>query len=187
MSTSTTKLGLTKPAAGEAYSRSVINNNSDIIDNYAINTVEKLAKGRNLKTLTTANSGAVGGTLTVINNVPSFTFKAGMEYTIIWDFQYYGSITNGYFEFTIATCSTADGAGVTTGLTVRNQRIRSVQEGGSSFTDSARVEAPVTFGSDTTLQLKFLAQLVANSGTVVVVADASAPALYIVDHLGDQI
>lgn len=36
MSTSTTRLGLTKPAAGENYSRSLLNTNYDLIDNEAI-------------------------------------------------------------------------------------------------------------------------------------------------------
>lgn len=45
MSTVTTFLNLVKPASLENFSRATYNTNLDLIDAYAINTVEKLAKG----------------------------------------------------------------------------------------------------------------------------------------------
>lgn len=186
MSTVTTRLGLTKPAGIEQFSLSTYNNNLDLIDAWVIAQAEKYAKGRSLKTLVTADSGAVGS-LAVINNIPTFTFKAGREYAVVWDFEYYGSTTNGFFEFSIQTCATTDSGSLTTGLTSLIRRINNVQQGGSSFKQSLRVEAPVTYGSDTTLQIKFLAELNANSGTVVVIGNAGTPALYLIGDEGDQI
>lgn len=183
MSTVTPRLGLTKPAGIEQYSLSVINNNSDAIDAFMVNTVDKMSQGVKLR------SEAVGGTPSgvtdaIITNWGSFIFKANRKYEITWDVSYNFTATGTYFEFSINTCATADAATLLTGLTALNTKTKTTV--GAALTESAIITAWFEPTVDTTVQVKFRAKRVAGTGTATIVASASEKMITSIKDMGAQ-
>lgn len=129
----------------------------------------------NQSTVTTS-SAAIGGSVAVVNNIPTFTFKAGRKYRITWTFEFNGSVAGNFIDTSIHTCSTSDPASQTTGLT---------KIGGSSLyvaaaTTGTHGEATAYYNpvSDSTLQVKFTAFVWVGGGTVVISASSTNPARY---------
>lgn len=131
--------------------------------------------------IVTAGSGGFTA-LTVVNNIPTFTFKAGRRYEIVWDGHYQSSVAADYLDLSIQTCSTTDAAGLTTGLTLLRQK--TFRCSAASILEAHIVRAPVTYGTDTTLQIKFLGARGAGTGTVNLVASATNTLLYQIYDLG---
>jgi hypothetical protein len=131
----------------------------------------------------TANSSAVSA-LSVINNIPTFSFKAGRRYRIVWSGQYYTSVANSFWAIRIQSASTADAASLTTGLT--QLQSRTISAGVASSSESFYVEAIYEPVSDVTLQIKFTVQNAAGGGTIVIAAGATDPALYYIEDMGKQ-
>lgn len=131
----------------------------------------------------TANSSAVSA-LSVINNIPTFAFKAGRKYRIVWNGQYYTSVASSFWALRIQSASTVDSAALTTGLT--QVQSRTMSAGAASSSQSFYVEAIYEPVSDTTLQIKFTVQNAAGGGTIVIAASAVDPALYYIEDLGKQ-
>lgn len=182
MSTTTPKLGLTKPAIGEAYSLAVINNNSDLIDAFA--TAQALtSEGGKTLTKITANSGAITA-LTVIQNIASFSFKGGRRYIIRWNMHYQGSVAGNYANYAIHTCSTADAANLTTGLTTIGGGQHKVHD--ATQTHKSVAEAIYEPVSDTTLQIKFTAQVVVGAGTTTIISSVGSPSTISIEDWGDM-
>lgn len=117
---------------------------------------ELLAKGLVLSQSVATNSGAFSG-LTVVHNIPTFTFKAGRKYRIVWDADWYPTANDTAMAFIITQASTADAAGVTTGMTTLNAR--NSQGRLANISNSAITQAYVEPTVDTTLQIKFCAQI----------------------------
>lgn len=109
----------------------------------------------------TTASGAVGA-LSIINNIPSFTFVANRRYRIVWDFSYLVSGTGGIFYCAIHTCSTADSAAATTGLSVIDGRTKNSFVSAST-THSGPIHANFKVTTTSTFQIKFSAQRVAGT------------------------
>lgn len=148
MSTVTTYLNLVKPAPLEAFSRATYNTNLDLIDT----AYDKLAKGQVGHAEVPNPSGAIGAK-TVIINIASVSFKAGRKYKIELHGNYSASGTTSTAAFTIGTCSTADAANNSTGIT----NIKSIADR-PNVTGEGRslavIRTGITFGVDTTLQIK---------------------------------
>lgn len=132
----------------------------------------------------TTNSGGFTA-LTVVNNIPTFTFKAGRRYEIVWDGHYRSTVAGDYLDLSIQTCATTDGAAVTTGLTLKRQK--TVRANGTDILEPHVVRAPATYGTDTTLQIKFLGARGAGTGTCTIHASATTTVLYQIYDLGAMI
>jgi hypothetical protein len=189
VSTVTTKLGLTKPIGIEQFSLATLNNNMDIIDAYAVNTVEKLAKGLVFQNLVTSSSGSV--TDAIINNIASFTFKANKRYRIEWDFSHLGSGNcDSLFHCSINTCAISDPAAQLTGLTTIDGRTKGLltSYGLGATQYNGPVIASYSPGAvDTTLQIKFRVQRVVGDDGLTVVGGANERVRYEIYEVGQQI
>jgi hypothetical protein len=141
------------------------------------------AQGLQSHTPVITNSGSVTA-LTVVNNLASFSFKGGRKYRLVWDFSYQGNTAGNYVTALIGTCSTADAAGLTTGITQLNGRPWKIHDGGVD--SSGRVEAIYKPSSDTTLQIKFLIQVTTGAGTARISGSALQPVDYTIEDLGAQ-
>jgi hypothetical protein len=179
---STTNYGATKPAVGEAYDINIPNNNNDIWD-AAIFARTLQAHGQKINKKVVAN-GAALTTLAVVENIANFPFKGNRRYRIIWHAGMSLSAVSNYFDLAIHTCSTADAAGLITGLTTIISRTYTANNAGSG--ESFYVEAIYEPPSDTTLQVKFTVNRVVGSGTWTLQASATAPAWYYIEDIGDQ-
>lgn len=134
----------------------------------------------NQSVVTTSSGGFTA--LAVINNIPTFTFKAGRRYEIVWDGHYQSSVAGDYVDLSIETCATTDGASVTTGLT--RLRHKTFRAGAANMLEPIIVRAPATYGTDTTLQIKFLGSRGAGTGTCTIIGSANATILYQIHDLG---
>ncbi len=179
MSTSTTLLGLVKPATGEQFSLSTYNNNLDTVDTYAVAQVEKRSKGYmpESKVRTAAANGLT--TLVVVEFIASFTFKANRKYRIAWDFSYTMSVLSDIFTGKIQSCSTADSSTLITGLTELIARSLYVTATGAGT--HGKIETYYLPGSDTTVQLKFTMERALGTGTFSMEASKS---FFTVEDLG---
>lgn len=180
MSTVTPYLNLVKPAPLENFSRATYNTNLDLVDTDAI-TQNKAAKGfmPGGKSRTTA-SAAVSA-LSVLENIATFTFKGGRKYRIGWDCSYAFSVASDAFTVSIQSCSTADAATLTTGLTELVSRVKTVPAAnqGTHLSLNAVYEP----ASDITLQIKFLVSRIFGSGTFTMEASKS---WFTIEDLGAQ-
>jgi hypothetical protein len=133
--------------------------------------------------------GTVGSggftSLTVVNNIPSFTFKAGRRYEITWDGHHQSSVAGDYIDMQIATCATTDSASLTTGLTVLRQK--TFECPGINQLSPDIIKAPVTYAVDTTKQIKFAAQRASGTGTLSTTASANVNILYQIHDVGAQL
>lgn len=142
------------------------------------------AGGKMWRQLVTTNSGYVGG-LTVMNNIPSFTFKAGRKYRIIWDSDALGDTTNTGCAASIQSASTADAGSAVTGLTML--AIRDAYCFTAAYSFELHVEAIIEPTADTTLQIKFLLQRDTPSGTgTFAVQGSRSPTHYAIYDEGAQ-
>jgi hypothetical protein len=188
MSTSTPNIGLVKPAEPEQYDLDVINNNSDAID-LKYGEIDKVAKGLVFESKVATNSGNV--TDAIINNIASFTFKAGRRYRIEWDYSYIHS-GNGdsYFYMVIGSCATSDAAALLTGITTLEGRTKGAitAYGLGTAQHTGPVVANYAPGaSDQTLQIKFRALRVNGDDGITIVGNAGEPAKYCIYDDGKQI
>ncbi|WP_284984314.1 hypothetical protein [Arthrobacter sp. efr-133-TYG-118] len=131
----------------------------------------------------TAN-GAGLTTLAVQNNIGSFAFKGGRKYKIVWQGGHSFSSAGDYFNLAIQTCSTADAANATTGLTTIQGRTYTTNSAGLG--ESFYVEAIYEPATDTTLQVKFTVARAIGSGTWTLQASSGAPAWAYIEDQGAQ-
>lgn len=184
MSTVTTFLNLVKPASPEQFSLATINNNYDLIDAHLKNTVDKMAKGLVFQNKVFATSGAIGTTQTVILNIPSFAFKAGRKYKIHWYFEYAGGVAGNYVDTSINTCATTDTGTAITGLAKYGGASHKIHD--ALLGNKGEAIAYFNPASDTTLQVKFVANVYNGSGTMTFQASASQPTVYSIVDEGAQ-
>lgn len=187
MAGSTTRLGLTKPAVGEAYDVTIFNGNFDLIDTYAKEVADKMAKGLVWQKHVSTSSGAVLDA--IIDNIPTFTFKANRRYRIVWDFSYLMSgNSDSLFYCSIGKCSTADPAAQLTGITVLEGRTKFVQIfSGASTGHTGPVTSYHLQGvADETTQLKFRIQRVYGDDSITIVANGNERVIYSIYDDGEQ-
>lgn len=177
-----TPTGITKTHVGLANVDNVSDANKPV-STAQQTALDKLAKGRLAKYTQATNTANIGATTTVIYNVPSFAFKAGRKYRIEWDTDWIGNTVPCAADFSIATCSTADAAGVTTGLTVVG--LRTGQASVAGVSSNIKVTAYYEPVADVTVQLKFLT-LMTNGSTVLVQGNRAQPQQYIITDDGMQ-
>lgn len=142
------------------------------------------AKGLQYEGVVTAGSGAFT-TLAVVNNIPTFTFKAGRRYEIVWDGHYQSTVAGDYLDLSIQTCATTDAAGLTTGLTLLRQK--TFRCNAVSTLEPHVVRATVKYASDTTVQIKFLGARGAGTGSGSITGSAITTILYQINDMGAQI
>lgn len=187
MSTVTPKLGLTKPAGIEQFNLATYNNNLDVVDNYAVNTVEKLPKGLLWQKHIATSSGAVLDA--IIDNVPTFTFKANRKYRIIWDFSYLMSgNSDSLYYISINLAPVADAAASLANCTPLEGRTKFVQifAGSSTGHTGPIVAYHLEGGVDRTTQLKFRVQRVFGDDSITIVGNANERPVYSIYDDGDQ-
>jgi hypothetical protein len=183
VSTSTTNYGYVKPAAGEAFSRSTYNTTLDDIDG-DIKDREKQALGQVAIGSVTANNGPFGSK-TVITFIASYTFKANRKYRIAAEGNYFMSGTSSTAQFVIHTCSTADSSSSVAGLTAlksSTQRPNVSSEG----RDFHVARDGVTYGTDTTLQIKLTAERLSGADGLTTQASATDPITLVIYDMGNQ-
>lgn len=182
MSTVTPNINLVKPAPLEQFSLATYNNNLDLIDTEeGANRIQSAGMKTNKKVIA---NGIGLTTLSVVENIASFAFKGGRRYRIVWHAGYANSAASNYFDLAIHTCSTADAAALTTGLTTIISRSYTANNAASG--ESFYVEAVYEPPSDTTLQVKFTVARSLGAGTWTLQASATAPAWYYIEDVGDQ-
>jgi hypothetical protein len=141
------------------------------------------AQGMTLRKKSTTNG--IGLTsLSVVENFATYDFKAGRKYRIIWQGGYSMSEAGNYFALAIHTASTADAAGLTTGLTQIMSRTYTSNAAG--FGESFYVEGIYEPSADETKQIKFTVSRAVGAGTWAIQAAATAPAYYYIEDLGAQ-
>ncbi|QFG09315.1 hypothetical protein SEA_DJUNGELSKOG_20 [Arthrobacter phage Djungelskog] len=147
--------------------------------------IDLTAKGLVWQQKSTTPTGSIGGSTTVVLNCPSFVFKANRRYRIEWVFEYSCTTSGTFMSFDVHSCSTADAAGATTGLT---------KLGGSSLPSvsantghNGRAQAYLNYTSDTTKQIKVNAWIWNGSGTMIVNSSASNPSTFSIYDEGMQI
>lgn len=152
------------------------------------NAAEKLGKGLVYKNFVTTTSGAVVDA--VVNNIPSFTFKANRNYRIEWDFTYYGTGNSDSLIFcTINSAVVGAAGGLTSGLTVLNARTKSLVVPATNGTQhtGAIVALYNPGAADVTRQIKFRAQTVAGDDGIVIVGSVSEKAHYLIYDEGSLV
>lgn len=148
---------------------------------YVVLEEDKHAKGIVFENDVTVASGAITAA-TIINNIPSFTFKANRWYTIEWDAGIYGSVGDQYPQLAIATCAVTDAASLTTGLTVLMNRTTNLRVAGSG--EAFRVTRKVKYAVDTTVQVKFQGMVAAGGGNFIFSGAAQNPIQYSITDQG---
>lgn len=133
------------------------------------------------------------GTVTnaIINNIPSFTFKANRNYRIVWDFSYYASgNSDSLFWCSIQRASTADAASAITGLTPIAGRTKGLIT--TYALQSTQYTGPLTAyyspgAADVTTQIKFRVEQVLGDDGLIVIGNANENATYLIYDDGAQI
>jgi hypothetical protein len=129
----------------------------------------------------TSNSGTLTGAVTVIKNIPSFTFVAGRSYKLTTEVGYMLSATGSTWAWQFGTCSTADSAPLTTGITpimAWTDQVNGASEG-RRF-GMSRIYKP---GAQT-VQLKLTGQRVTGAANATVLGSANDPVFMLVEDLG---
>lgn len=145
-----------------------------------------LPQGVKVRRIQTSISGAIGS-VQVIDNIPSFTFKAGRQYRIIWDANFYGSGANSTFAFSIGSCSTSDPASQTSGITnLRNtaDRPNVGQEGRNSLVTAYYPKDTNITTQDVTLQIKASAQRVNGGDALYMSGSDGNPNTLLIEDIG---
>lgn len=166
-----------------ANASSIVNANITALPSFPASPAS-FAKGLQHESVATGGSGGFVG-LTVVNNIPSFTFKAGRRYEIVWDGHHQSSSAGDVIDLHVATCAVGDGASSVAGLTVLRKKFFPCPSAGVLAPSITR--APVTFAADTTLQVKFLGQRNTGTGTMSLAATTDASILYQIIDVGAQI
>jgi hypothetical protein len=168
-----------EPAAGEAYSVTVTNNNYDAI----ITEVNKMPRGIQAINELTAASPNIPA-LQVVQNIASFTFKANRRYVVKWTGGIYcTNVANIQGLIQIQSCSTADSSSATTNLTeLMGWNIEAV---GQNVTQRFAPEREIMYTSDTTLQIKGTFNPT-GGGTWIVAAGPTFPAQLSITDVGAQ-
>jgi len=179
----TTVGGYEKPIGGEKYSRAMVNRNLDRNERDLVEQ-KKNPKGLVAYAQNTTNSGAIGAK-TVILNIPSFTFKANRRYRVELDGNYACSGTASTMQLTLNTAPVADAAGLTTNLT----GIRSTADRPNMANEGRRMNVMrpgLSYGADTTLQIKACLERVNGSDGFFTSTDASNPITLTIHDEGDN-
>lgn len=136
--------------------------------------LDRLAKGCLAENVIATDSPAIGTTKTVVATIASFTFKAGRNYRVVWDANLFPGSADVGATLTIATAATTDAVTATTGLTVLGAR--NVQARLYGVSVGAFVTGYFKPSADTTVQLKFLANIDGSAaGTSVTVQGSNSP------------
>jgi hypothetical protein len=149
----------------------------------------KLAKGLVYKSLVATSTGTVVDA--IINNIPTFTFKANRHYRIVWDFSHYASgNSDSLFYCHIAFCNVGDAAASLTGLTTIEGRTKGLIT--TYALGSTQYNGPISFpyapgASDVTTQIKFRATRVLGDDGIIIVGNGNERAHYLIYDDGMQI
>jgi hypothetical protein len=183
MSTPTTNYGYIKAAEGEQYDVDITNNNLDALDatdKGLQNALDILPKGLLFQVHVATSTGTVVGPA-VVNNIPTFTFKANRKYRIVWDFSYYHTgNADSLFYCQISFAPTADTAASTSNLTSTDGRTKFIQTfaGASTGSTGPITKYHQTGGADQTTQIKFLCSRVYGDDGIIVVGNANERVVY---------
>lgn len=188
---------LNKEAVGlgnlENKSISNVDNTSDVdkpVSTAQLAADNKLAKGLVYRDLVATTSGSAVNA--VINNIPTFTFKANRNYRIVWDFSYYATgNADSLFYCSIGRAVVGATASSLTGITVIDGRTRAVNTDPWSLQSTQYTGAITVLYSpgvaDVTSQIKFLAQRVLGDDGIIIVGNGNERAQYLIFDDGMQI
>jgi hypothetical protein len=144
-----------------------------------------LAKGRVYKADVATSSGAVSDA--IINNIATFTFKAGRSYRIVWDTSYYQSAAGDLFYWSIGLAAVVDTFADLTNITALGGRTKGVGSSGTGVIQhTGAVTAYYEPTVDITRQVKFRIQRELGAGTVVAVGNSGENACYRIYDDGAQ-
>jgi len=135
---------------------------------YVLSTYDNLPKGLLYENV--AQTSVNGLTDNIVANIPSFTFKGGRKYRIVWDASYLQDNVGDLFFWCIFSAPVGDTATSLTNLTVIGGRTKGVVAGGLVTVHTGIITALYRPLVDITIQLKFRVQRVAGSGGVAVVS-----------------
>lgn len=148
--------------------------------------LDKLPKGTIYRTDVGTPSGDVVNA--IVNNIASFTFKAGRNYRIVWDTSYLQSAAGDLFFWDIGLAALTDTAADLANITSLGGRTKGV---GSSGTNVTQHTGPITAyykpATDTTMQVKFRIQRALGAGTVRVQGQTAENAAYLIYDDGAQL
>lgn len=167
-----------------------VDNTSDVLK--PVSTAQaaedaKLAKGMLYRALVGTSTGSIVDA--IVNNIPTFTFKAYRNYRITWDFSYYATgNSDGLFYCAIYTDPVGDAAASLANLTAIDGRTKGLIT--SYALQSTQHSGPVTAlwspGTvDVTTQIKFRAVRVLGDDGVYIVANTNERAMYSIEDLGN--
>lgn len=179
-----TPTGITKTHVGLAN----VDNTSDVskpISTAVQTALDLLPKGLLYKKLVGGNTGGVADA--IVDNIATFTFKAGRRYRIVWDTSYYFNATGDLFYCSINTAPTADAASNLANLTLLQGRTKGINGISGSTQHTGIIQAYVEpVGSDLTVQLKFRAQRVVGGNTMIFVGNSNENRFYYIYDDGAQ-
>jgi hypothetical protein len=174
-------------------SLSNVNNTSDLdkpVSTAQLAADNKLAKGLVYKDLVPTTSGSVVSA--VVNNIPTFTFKANRNYRLVWDFSYYATgNADSLFYCSIGRAAVGALASSLSGITVIDGRTRAVNTDPWSLQSTQYTGAISVLynpgAADVTTQIKFLAQRVLGDDGIIIVGNSNERAQYLIFDDGMQI
>ncbi|MDN5666947.1 MAG: hypothetical protein L0G87_00960 [Renibacterium salmoninarum] len=146
--------------------------------------LEKQGQGLVLRRDQTGQTGQITGQA-VVDNVPTFTFKAARNYRVTWQANFYTGDASSTFIFGLSRAAVSDPAGQTSGMTgIKNTADRPTvgQEGRQVI-----VMGYLKFTTETTVQLKVWAQRASGGSYLVLSATPDNPNSIIVEDLGSLI
>lgn len=151
---------------------------------------DKLAKGLVYRDLVGTTSGSV--VHAVVNNIPTFTFKANRNYRIVWDFSYYATgNADSLFYCSVGRAAVGASASLLTGITTLSGRTRAVNTDAFALASTQYTGAIHVLynpgAADVTTQLKFVAQRALGDDGIIVVGNANEKAHYLIYDDGMQI
>ena len=126
--------------------------------------LDKLAKGCVYSGKVASSSGSITGVV-VVYNIPTFTFKGGRKYRIVWDTDWLPSTGNVAVAFIIGSCSVGDAASSTA---TTQMGVRNAQAAVGTISAPGGVTAYYEPATDQTIQVKFLAQTDGTGGSLIV-------------------
>lgn len=116
----------------------------------------------------------------IIFNINPFTFYSGRNYRIVWDTSFYQSNTTSLFHMSVNLCATGDASGLLTGLTNIGGRTKGAYVGASVTQSHGPITAYYSAGTGTATQIKFRAERVVGTATMVVVGQTNEKAAYLI-------
>jgi hypothetical protein len=186
MATPTTNFNLLKPATGETYDVALLDSNYDKIDAGIHNPSSSqtlLSLGLMAEADDVTGSGP-SSAIQVIQNIASFTFKANRRYLVEWEGTVENNTANTICLAQIQTCSTADAANLTTGLTeIRGSAVPTAIANAVIYFCARR---HIKYSADTTLQIKGTIAPQVGGGSVTFGAGATWPGQLTITDEGMQ-